>query len=970
MLVLLLVAIGLFGGTSFAKPWKFSTDLEKTIGRPQKKLKLRGQTSKQDIQKLLRLIEGAYELSGLKAKELKDHWVIYQSGKSYVKRIELRSTTRKIKTLGESIAQKFVGKIDDPRMRSRIRTTFFDRLRNSGYPNAIISIKSKSYVDGNSYIVHIDQGFPCRISKVSYSFNLPENIDSTVNVGDVCNTRDVSDKIDLLEDHLRALGYKDHRLQFKGFRYASSKKTAAVFISGELGRRTTFEVFDKSKLFIIDDLFSLDNPLAIDPNISNPEVMRLEVQKFYRRSGYEQVVVSSPRLSHPDANTDHYRFSVNPGPRFLLNTVDFEGATIFSKSELVDALGLFGFFRSVNTYNREELDQGLDRIKQLYQEKGYWDVKVLPPRTYWDRVNNTVTVVVVIKEGNQRYLDSISFTGNTVFGDSDLRDLLNVDQGESINKRNLIELEESLKDQYVRKGYNYTDIEINVRSFKELRRIKSRVKVSIKEGVRVRIGTVRIVGLIQTRAKVVKRELLFASGQWYDPDKLSQSRSSLINLGLFRSVHIVTKNPTPAVKHPDVLDVMVEVFEGYPGSVVFGPGYNFERGVYYATEMAYNNINGLGRKISLKAAISQEKNQYSISNKGDRIGKTFLGRKFGIGYVEPYVLGLPIDANVNLTHKGVADNIWTISNAFDLALPYRMDRFVSGGVVTPYYSVQVNKDESSKQQEESLIATGDTRIARVGIRSSMDFRENKKWISSDGSLLKLDTSWAREEFGSEYNFFKWDISFNYFKRLADRLAWVNGLSLTSYENIERINSNNVEVLPSAERLTLSGSRKVRGFEHGLGPYVRSSGRVPEPIGGTKRSIFKSAVRYKFTESLGSSIFVDSGNTFFPPDELEKFKQKFKENENFSDLTIEDNMHYKFGDLVKNPSYLYSKHYLSYGFSLNYITPLGPIYLSFSFPWKEPVSDTCENDGFCFKRGNQNELWFKRAKIDLNIGTEF
>src|SRR5690606_36241963 len=130
------------------------------------------------------------------------------------------------------------------------------------------------------------------------------------------------------------------------------------------------------------------------------------------------------------------------------------------------------------------------------------------------------------------------------------------------------------RDQYIRSGYSYCDVRLGIQSSEELREVLTTVMVTIEEGERVRIGQIGIVGLMKTDPKVIRRELTFQSGDWYNPEDLSESRTRLMNLGIFRSVQISPADRIAYLDKENVLDLVVEIYEGSAGNVSFGPGYN------------------------------------------------------------------------------------------------------------------------------------------------------------------------------------------------------------------------------------------------------------------------------------------------------------------------------------------------------------------------------------------------------------
>ena len=130
---------------------------------------------------------------------------------------------------------------------------------------------------------------------------------------------------------------------------------------------------------------------------------------------------------------------------------------------------------------------------------------------------------------------------------------------------------------------------------------------------------------------MVTRELLISTGDWYSPQKIADSRRNIVGLGLFRSVQITPADRALLAEEPDEIDLIIDVREGKPGNISFGPGWELTDGWRYSAEASYNNIGGWGRQVSLRGGFSEERIQPAIGR------KTLVGRSLGAGYLAPYL---------------------------------------------------------------------------------------------------------------------------------------------------------------------------------------------------------------------------------------------------------------------------------------------------------------------------------------------
>ncbi|NRA44603.1 MAG: BamA/TamA family outer membrane protein [Oligoflexales bacterium] len=969
--VFILTAYLLIESNASAAEWSLSSELEKKIDTSGLRNRYPTIASANDLQDILQDLGRVHPFLSLEARWNQGTWQLDGELAEFIQEIKIKLITNKLEQILEGVRQKYIGRVDSLAIRSKVVDGIKEALESTGYPSALISFQLESKNGAKIYKISVDEGVPCLIRKIHHDFKIPDKTKLQIAVGDLCNLEKISASLNELEYDLLSSGYKDANIKLKKIELSKDKKFGDVYISGVTGRRTVYDVIDQSNLFFVDDIFDDGEIERKNVSVTSPEIMVSELYKFYLSKGYEDVKISKPEKRQVDKNTDKYQIKVYPGKQYLLSNIRFEGNYQFSSDELKEIMNLNNFWETSIVLDREKFATGIDSLKVFYKQNGYWDVKIHSPRITKDKFTGTAQMVILINEGKKRILERVDIRGNEHFDDGEIRSLLSIDQNEFINKNAILEFQESLRAKYLESGFHYVSISINLASRFDFRSVPTSLTVRIQEGKRVRIGNINIVGLVKTEKQVVERELLFEKVDWYNPKIIAASRNAVINLGIFKSVQIAPTDHVSYLDKAEVLDVTVEVYEGNAGSIVFGPGYNFRKGIQYTTEFSYNNLWGTGRQFSLRASLSQEKNQRPVSNPTDTHGKVFLGRKLGAGYVEPYILDLPVNGNIAVSHQGTAFKLWEISNSFDLSLTYKTKFFLEGSWLSTFYNFKLSKSIGTDKQQETLISTGDSKIGSVGLRYNWDRRDNISWPTA-GDIIQAELSWARYFLAGEFQYFKWDFSYRRFSKLMDRLVWGNGFSVTAYDSIARKDNLYGGVLPSSERLAAHGVNRVRGFEQDLGPIVVSGDDTPETILGTKRAILKSDLRYRISKVFATSVFIDSGNTFLPAEEIAKLKNYFETETPDGKETpvIEENISYEFSELLKNPGYLYNRHYLAYGFSLSFITPVGPLNAFFSWPLREPTSVRCSSGEFCYSRESDKDRWYKKTQFDINIGAEF
>lgn len=922
-----------------------------------------------ELEGLIRKIGQVRRFAKLAARWEDGTWVVFGEPSKLIRDIELLFIYQDLKEALSTTTSRFLGQADSPETRKKIQTLVAQSMFNRGYTRNSVTLKTEDEASLSvRYIFRIEQGEPCTIERVVLPFPLPNGIKIGIREGSLCDTGAIADGIDTLRADLIAAGYYNVDLALDTYVYNADQTHLDVKLKGQLNHKITYDLH-----YSVPDLLDTirgSNFKVAEYTQMTPENLKTEIIRHYKDMGYDDIVVTGPTETQTTDTEIAYRFEIDRGRPFAIKDIQFSGNSFFSSDRLLSVMGI-SFFNTTLPLSMDAISKSIEQIESLYDINGFWGVETAPPVVKKDTGSNSASLKVTIFEGKQRLLNSINFVGNRHLTTEELEGLTSLTIGYPLDKNKVIEFEEAIRTLYINDGYANAKVSVEMTTVDRNDYMVVNVIVKVDEGTRFRTGAINIVGLVETEPKVVYRELTFESGDWLSPAHISESKKKLMDLGIFKSVQIHPANKYALIEEGNSVDLTVTIQEGNAGSVNFGPGFDLQRGLTYAGEISHKNLFGTGRTASFRASFSEERQQKAINNPGDAEGKTLLGRKIGAGYLEPHIFDLPINGHLSVSHKATADAIWLISNSLELSLGHDIQRFLPGSTIEPFYRIKQSRDVGSTEQADSLVTTGESQIGSIGVRYFLDKRDNISWPLS-GFYLRAEVEWARYYLLGEFNYFRWDINHSQYFYLTNNLVLALGLGFTSFEQIQRRGGDN-SLLPSTDRLTAGGVDQIRGFEQELGPYVLIDGGKKEPpLGGTRRTISKVELRHKPFDKFGTTVFVDSGNTFFAQDEVQKFSDSFAASEKTSGInrSIEDNNAYEFRDLLSHPEYFYTRHYISYGFSLNYITPLGPLRIALAWPMHEPVSEHCKTDGVCFKRENENPYWLKRYKVEFNIGSTF
>ncbi|MBN2060640.1 MAG: outer membrane protein assembly factor BamA [Deltaproteobacteria bacterium] len=109
-------------------------------------------------------------------------------------------------------------------------------------------------------------------------------------------------------------------------------------------------------------------------------------------------------------------FNVTEKPS--ITNISFEGNKKLKEDELKEELGI----KRYSILNQNEIKQSVNRLRELYQSKGYYNAKIEDKIT--ELSNNEVALIYSIQEGEKIYITDIDFVGNEKFDDGKLKDVM------------------------------------------------------------------------------------------------------------------------------------------------------------------------------------------------------------------------------------------------------------------------------------------------------------------------------------------------------------------------------------------------------------------------------------------------------------------------------------------------------------------------------------------------------------------
>ena len=339
-----------------------------------------------------------------------------------------------------------------------------------------------------------------------------------------------------------------------------------------------------------------------------------KIRLAYQEDGFFNAQVI-PVVQTLDEDRKRLTFFIKEGEKAKVKKVNFEGMRAASKDEMFKVMatrewvpwhGLFtqlklpSFLSDAGVLKREEMNNDVERIREVLLNKGYLNAQVGLPAVELSEDKKWFVVTYAVLEGEPFTVAEVGFRGNTVFEEPELRDKMKIKPGEIFQRQKLRDEITRLTDLYGSKGYAFADIVPNVNPNPEER--TATIILNIKEGEMMRIRQINVNGNDKTKDNVIRRELRVDEQDVIDTPSLKRSFQRLNNLNFFETVEIL-----PQQVVVDKVDLNVRVKEKPTGQFSIGGGFSTLDKLVAIADITEGNLGGNGWMGRIRGQLGQQR---------------------------------------------------------------------------------------------------------------------------------------------------------------------------------------------------------------------------------------------------------------------------------------------------------------------------------------------------------------------------
>lgn len=575
-----------------------------------------------------------------------------------------------------------------------------------------------------------------------------------------------------------------------------------------------------------------------------------ELKRQYVARGKYGVSITTT-VTELDRNRVAVSFDVVEGDVSKIRQINIVGSKDFSEGELLDLMKLttptmWTWITSNDQYSRQKLSADLEVMRSFYLDGGYLEFTIDSTQVSISPDKKDIFITVNITEGAKYMVSDIKVEGpEKILPHEEMRKLIPIKAGDTFSRKELTGAQKKISDRLGDDGYAFA----NVSAIPELDKEKHQVAFTFvaDPGQRIYVRRINIVGNTKTQDEVIRREFRQTEGAWFATQKIQKSKQRVDKLDYFSEVNLETP-PVPGTK--DQVDLNVGVKEKPTGSFNIGAGISSGEGLVLTGGITQSNLFGTGKILSTQVNTSKVNQVYSVS------------------YTNPYYTDDGVSRGFDVYKRSLDATTTSIS-------PYKSDTLGAG----VRYGVPIAEDErisyglSVERTELTLFPTSSAALQGY-VNTFGDTNNNLMatvgWLrdTRDSAITTTEGTVQRAvmEVGlpvSPQRYYKLTYQHQWFYPVSRNFTlMLNGEAGTAagYDG---------QPLPFFKNFYAGGVGSVRGYEpSSLGPRDINN----SSLGGDQRVVSNAELLfpmpgYEKERSVRLSAFIDGGAVYGQPTQV-------------------------------------------------------------------------------------------------------
>ena len=640
--------------------------------------------------------------------------------------------------------------------------------------------------------------------------------------------------------------------------------------------------FDKDQLTKSLKDFGIGEGLPFDKALADRAEQELKRQ-YLTRSLYGAEVVTT--VTPQERNRVNVTFTITEGTAAKIRELRIAGNKAFAEEELTGLFelndgGWLSWYTKADRYSRTKLNADLETLRSYYLNRGYLEFSVTSTQVAISPDKQEISITINVDEGQPYTVTAVTLEGEFLGKEEDFKTLVTLKPGEPYRAEAVTNTTKAFVERFGTFGYAFAKVEPRT----DIDRANGRVAVALvaEPQRRVYVRRVNVAGNSRTRDEVVRREFRQFESSWYDGAKIKLSRDRIDRLGYFKDVAIDTAEVPGA---QDQVDLTLTLTEKPTGNLLIGAGFSSADKLSLTASVKQDNVFGSGYYLGLELNTSRSTRTISLTTVDPYFTIDGISRSLEVYYRTNKPFNPQSGEQYELLTKGGAVRFGVPFSEYDtvfVGLGAEQTDIRGDRLPNSYHNYRFNFGETSLSIPLTLGWSRDARDSAIAPTAGRYLRLNFEWgIAGDTRYLRSNAQAQQYiPMGPKFSL-----------GLNAEIGWGQGLAGRPY--------------PIFKNFFGGGLGTVRAFDQGsLGPPDVLGGY----IGGNRRINLNSELYVPVPgsgndRSLRLFAYVDAGNVWG----------------DFESITVQSLR-------------------ASAGIGLSWISPVGPLKLSWGAPWRKQPGD--------------------------------
>ena len=434
-----------------------------------------------------------------------------------------------------------------------------------------------------------------------------------------------------------------------------------------------------------------------------------EIKRQYLTKSLYGAEVSTT-ITPLERNRVNVVFTMNEGESAKIREIRIVGNKAFSESTLVGLMGRstggwLTWYTKTDRYSRSELNADLETIRAYYTNRGYLEFDIESTQVTISPDKQDIGITISVREGQPYTVTAVRLEGDYLGRDDDFKREVRIKPGDPYRSADVAATTKAFADLFGQFGYAFAKTEARP----EIDRAAGQVVVVLNADPqrRVYVRRINVAGNDRSRDEVVRREVRQLESAWYDGDRIKLSRDRVDRLGFFKEVNVETDE---VPNSPDQVDLTLKVVEKPTGNLLVGAGYSSSDKLSFTASIKQENVFGSGNYLGVEVNTSRSNRNIVLST------------------VDPYFTVDGISRAIDVFYR-TSKPINSRGEEYQLVTPGAAIRF---GV--PFSDFDTVFFGAGFEQ---------TRI--TGVVTNKSYKDYRELYGANSTALPLTIGWARDQ---------------------------------------------------------------------------------------------------------------------------------------------------------------------------------------------------------------------------------